>query len=73
MSLNTGEAQKKFDEEWGFFRQYIKKHPLTGFWGGVVIGALTTTAVATVGPIVGAAVGVGLLAGAIAVAKLIPG
>lgn len=27
-------------EEWGTFRGFIKRNPLTGFWGGVAFGAL---------------------------------
>lgn len=26
--------------DWGWFRNYIRQHPLTGFWIGVAVGVL---------------------------------
>lgn len=41
VQVTDGQQLKdKFELRWGQFRRFIALHPLTGFWGGVCIGAL---------------------------------
>lgn len=38
--MTGADLKIKFDEQWGEFRKFIAANPLTGFWAGVVSGAL---------------------------------
>ena len=33
-------AKKAAEQGWGWWRRFIAARPLTGFWGGVALGAL---------------------------------
>lgn len=38
--LTSQQVKEKIDSEWGTFRRWIARNPLTGFWTGNATGAI---------------------------------